>query len=262
MSETPVTPVPSATVMILRDGPDGLQVLLGCRRQGRAFGAAHVFPGGVIDAADRRAAIRCAGLSAAEANRRMGLTHGARQYWVAAVREVFEETGLAFMQAAALSGEQLYRVRRALLAGEVSFERSCLDHGLTLLLDRLHYVSHWITPEARAVRFDTRFFVAALPAGQRAAHDGLELTDSVWLTPGQALERMGAGELNLAQPTLMELQRLGRFSDVAAALRWAGQRWRAGIATILPVVEGRGEGERIVLSSAAAAALRCKPAHD
>ena len=89
-------PRPSATVIILRDSAEGLEVLLGRRRQGRAFGEAHVFPGGVLDSADGELAQRCHGMSALAAQRRLELAGGALDYWVAAIREVFEETGLAF----------------------------------------------------------------------------------------------------------------------------------------------------------------------
>jgi 8-oxo-dGTP pyrophosphatase MutT (NUDIX family) len=235
LTDDPITPVPSATVIVLRDSPGGPEVLLGKRRGGRAFGDAHVFPGGVIDPDDRTLGHRCQGLAEAEAGARLGIGKGALDYWVAAIREVFEETGLAFMDVRRLKAEQLIALRQALLAGECSFAELCKQYDLALQSGGLHYVAHWITPVVRPVRFDTRFFLAELPPGQRARHDGVELIDSIWLTPAEALSAAQRGELQLAWPTRVELQRLRRFSTVSAALAWAAQRWQAGVPTNLPV---------------------------
>jgi len=237
VTEHVTTPVPSATVMILRDSDAGPEVLLGKRRGGRAFGDAHVFPGGVIDADDGSGGFSCHGFGEVEAGLRLGLGAGALDYWVAAVREVFEETGLAFMDTNQLEHEQLPDMRRALLVGNSSFAELCERHKLVLQLDCLYYVAHWITPVVRPVRFDTRFFVAELPPDQQASHDGVELIDSLWITPAQALSRAQRGELKLARPTQVELERLGHFSNVAAALEWAAGRWRAGVATNLPILK-------------------------
>ena len=255
MSESTVIAVPSATVMIIRDGPGGLEVLLGRRRQGHAFGEAHVFPGGVVDSDDARTAPRCRGMSAADASLRMGVASGGMDYWVTAVREVFEETGLAFFTSDVMTTESLPILRNALLAGSAVFSELCSDNGLHLLVDGLHYVAHWITPEVRPVRFDTRFFIAELPPGQHAVHDGHELTDSAWLTPADALSRMRAGNIKLAPPTMVELERLSHFEDSAAALNWARPRWRDGVTAVLPIVERHGESERVNVGPELAAAL-------
>ncbi len=248
--------MPSATVMILRDAPEGPQVLLGRRRQGRAFGEAYVFPGGVVDEDDRRTAQYCRGLSSAQACQCLGLASGGLEYWAAAVREVFEETGLAFLGGPPGSLQQLGRLRPRLLGGDLRFSELCADGNLFPQLRELHYVAHWITPEVRPVRFDTRFFMTALPPGQHAVHDGVELTDSIWLTPASALARMRAGEIKLAPPTMVELQRLSRFTRVAAAAAWARDCWRGGVSTILPVVEQDGGEERMHLPAEPATALQ------
>ena len=240
--------------MILRDGGDGLEVLLGRRRRGRAFGERHVFPGGVVDLDDQRTSALGDGLSEVEARRRLGLGAEALGYWVAAVREAFEETGLLFLRDGVPSFDQLLDLRQQLLAGDASFGQLCSANGLRLDLGSLYYVAHWITPAVRAARFDTRFFMAALPPGQRAAHDGVELTDSVWLTPDDALTGMRAGRLKLAPPTAVELERLSRFPTTTAALTWAESRWREGVPGIMPVVEGSGTAERVRMPPEAAAA--------
>jgi 8-oxo-dGTP pyrophosphatase MutT (NUDIX family) len=262
MTSSAIPAVPSATVMILRDGEAGLEVLLGRRRRGRAFGEAHVFPGGVIDADDRTGLACCEGLGESEAAVRLGIPD-ALGYWVAAVREVFEETGLAFIDMDGRQAGQLPVLRRALLSGDTSFLRMCQDHELRLQLGGIHYVAHWITPLVRPVRFDTRFFVAAVPPGQRADHDGVELTDSVWLTPGRALAQQAARELKLARPTLVQLQRLSRFSSVAGALAWAADRWRAGVPTILPTVKLADDpGQFATISGATADGAGGESSHD
>ena len=249
--------------MILRDGAAGLEVLLGRRRKGRAFGEAHVFPGGVLEAEDHRLTARCDGPSAEQACQQLSLAGGALAYWVAAVREVFEETGIAFLAGDELALAQLPGLRRALLSGRLSFNQLCADYGLAPRLSGLHYVAHWITPAARPLRFDTRFFVAELPAGQQAVHDGWELTDTEWLAPAAALARMRAGELKLAPPTIVELERLSRFQGVANAVTWARGCWLAGVPAILPVVERDKAGERIHMAGEPAAALaRARQDHD
>ena len=263
LTQGTVAPLPSATVMILRDGSEGPQVLLGRRRQGRAFGEAYVFPGGVVDADDQRTAQLCRGLSSAQACRCLSLEQGGLEYWAAAVREVFEETGLAFLGGSPGSLQQLSPLRLRLLGGDLPFSQLCADRNLFPQLRELYYVAHWITPEVRPVRFDTRFFIAALPPGQHAAHDGVELTDSIWLTPASALARMRAGEIKLAPPTIVELERLSRFPRVAEAVAWARDCWRSGVSTILPVVEQHGEKERMHLPAEPAAALqRATREHD
>ena len=226
---TAPAPIPSATVMILRGGDKGVEVLLGRRRRGKAFGELHVFPGGLVDPQDETMAALGTSLSEADACRRLGVAAGALRYWIGAVREVFEETGLLFLSSPTLPTDQLGQLRQILTCGKSSFAQLCIDRDLRLDLCGLHYVAHWITPEVRASRFDTRFFVAALPEGQQAVHDGVELTHSVWLTPVEALAKMRAGELRLAPPTLAELQRLSQFDNVAAALAWASECWQASI---------------------------------
>jgi 8-oxo-dGTP pyrophosphatase MutT (NUDIX family) len=246
LTDATTTPVPSATVIILRESAAGPEVLLGKRRGGRAFGDAHVFPGGVIDPGDSTVGHRCHGLAQDEAGARLGLDRGALDYWVAAVREVFEETGLAFMGGSPLENQQLSAMRRALLGGEYSFAELCQQNNLALQVSGLHYVAHWITPVVRPVRFDTRFFLAELPSGQQARHDGVELIDSVWLTPDAALSAAQRNELKLARPTQAELRRLSRFSSVAGAIQWAAQCWRTGVATNLPVLTGAAGTQRVV----------------
>jgi glyoxylase-like metal-dependent hydrolase (beta-lactamase superfamily II)/8-oxo-dGTP pyrophosphatase MutT (NUDIX family) len=215
-------------VVIVRDSAEGPQVLLMRRAErGDLNSGAWVFPGGLLDPADHEAAACCAGLNDAEASRRLGLEHGGLAWYVAALRECFEEAGLWYghrgdhhlPSAADTCWAPLAADRGALYRGELTLQALCEAHGMRLALDRLAYISHWVTPLGRAKRFDTRFFLAAAPEGQVAAHDEGELVEQRWLTPAQALAE---GErLKLMTPTLTTLQTLRRFDSVQAMLAWA-----------------------------------------
>ena len=147
-------------------------------------------------------------------------------FWVAAIRECFEEAGilLASRGGRALSFEDPAEralfdgYRRALNAKETSFEAILRAEGLRLETDGVVYFSHWITPEGAPRRYDTRFFVAAAPDHQVGLHDNGETVANVWITPAEALERYRAGEFDLILPTIKNLEALSRYADVASAL--------------------------------------------
>jgi 8-oxo-dGTP pyrophosphatase MutT (NUDIX family) len=226
----PTAPVPTrdgATVMLVRDGDAAdrpLEVFMLRRHPSTAFGSVHVFPGGVVDDADHDVALDrcCPGLDDATASARLGLATGGRAFWVAAVREAFEEAGVLLARDA--SGEPV-RVdhhpdiearfdahRRALHAGSCSLLDVLEAERLTLALTDVHYVAHWITPESEPKRFDTRFFLARAPEGQAYAHDDAELIDSEWVRPADALARHRAGDFAMIGPTIVSLQDIGRFA--------------------------------------------------
>lgn len=222
-------PVASATVMVLRDGPTGLEVLL-VRRHGDSgvLGGAHVFPGGKLDAADRladpawidRSAAACLdslGEPGLDAETALGLH-------VAALRETFEECGLLLGQTHRPGLVQ--QVRKATAAG-TAFAQALQALGLPLNTACVVHWSRWVTPRVPTVskkRFDTRFFVAVAPKGQVVAHCAREATEAVWLSPRAALERCWAGEIDLAPPQIMSLSELSRLSDVAQVLAVARSR--------------------------------------
>jgi 8-oxo-dGTP pyrophosphatase MutT (NUDIX family) len=226
------TPVrDAATVMVVRDQPGGrrgpgFEVLMVRRALRSAFaGGAYVFPGGAIDPADRSPEIApfCHGRDEAEANDQLGVDAGGLAYYVAAVRECFEEAGL--LLAADASGETVAiadhleepyaSYRRALNDGSGDMVTLCREQSLVLALDRVEYFSHWITPVGAPRRFDTRFFVAEAPPGQSALHDEGETIESVWTTPSDALRRHRDGAFDLLLPTLENLTALARFDRVA-----------------------------------------------
>ncbi len=216
-----------ATVMLVRDGQHAdrpLEVFMLRRHPRTAFGSVHVFPGGVVDPADHDPALdaRCPGLTDAEASARLGVSGGGRAYWVAAIRESFEEAGVLLARGS--DGEPVRfdghadvqarfdEHRRAVHAGASSLVDVVAAEDLVLSVDQVRYFAHWITPQGEPKRFDTRFFLARAPAGQAYAHDDTELIGSEWVRPGDALTRHRAGEFPMIGPTTVCLQDIGRYA--------------------------------------------------
>jgi 8-oxo-dGTP pyrophosphatase MutT (NUDIX family) len=231
----PVTPRDAATVMLLRPamaghaeagGAAGLQVYMLRRRSSMAFAAgAYVFPGGSVDASDDDAGIAWAGPDAAEWGRRLGAPAGlARTLVCAAVRETFEESGVllagpdAGTVLAATEDEGWEEDRGRLLAGSLSLAQLLHRRGLVLRSDLLRPWARWITPVTEERRYDTRFFAAALPAGQTARDVSGEADEAAWLEPGAALEAAGRKEIALFPPTAVTLGELRTCGTVPAAL--------------------------------------------
>lgn len=217
MTTTVLTPRPAATVMVLRDGDLGLEVLLLLRSDRSVFvPGAHVFPGGAIEAADHEPHPTAPGApDPEEASGRLGLVAGGLAYWVGAVREAFEESGLLFADGPTAAAE---RHRAAVDCGERSFASVCADHGLALRLGDLRYFGHWITPPGAPRRYTTRFFVAPAPVGQMPVHDDGEAVACEWVRPRVALDRFAQGDWDLILPTERSLLALDRFPDVASVL--------------------------------------------
>lgn len=222
-------PVPTrdgATVMLVRDGDHPkhpLEVFMLRRHPRTAFGSVHVFPGGVVDARDAAADLdpRCPGLSDAEASERLGVPSGGRAFWVAAVREAFEEAGVLLARGHdgaplrvdhdPVRAARFEEHRRALHAGRRALAHVLVAEDLVLAVDEVRYFSHWITPEGAPKRFDTRFFLARAPEGQAYAHDDDELIGSAWVRPVDALEQCRAGGFPMIEPTIDSLTAIGRF---------------------------------------------------
>ena len=191
----PTTPIPAATVVLVRPGPDGLEVLLTHRPSTMAFAAdRHVFPGGRVDPADRE----------------LGEDPAA----IAAIREAFEEVGVLLGDAP--EGADLAAARAALLRGDVTFPSLVVDLGLTLHPDRLVPLSRWVTPPSMPRRFDARFFVAAMPDAAEATLASDEVVAHGWLTPRAALEAMADGRLGMWLPTSTTLQQLEHATSLEA----------------------------------------------
>lgn len=234
-SEEGSTPaVPSATVLVVRDGVAGLEVLLLERHLRSDFmGGAYVFPGGKVDARDARLSPdRVAGVDLEVAARELQVEDAgaALGMLVAAVRETFEEAGVLLARRAdgsAVTADDLatpsfIAARRALAArGEPYDWRPWLaEQELVLDLGALAFWAWWVTPHGMHKRFDTRFFVAQLPPEQAdvAAHDEVEITAMRWVTPPAALDAQAAGEVTIIFPTRRNLRTLGGFASAADAV--------------------------------------------
>lgn len=219
---------PAATVMTVRDGVDGLEVFILKRTVAAAFaGGMYVYPGGKVDDADGAAAIEpfCDGLTDAAASERLGLDRGGLSYWVAAVRECFEESGILLARTAdGRTPEVSDDERHAVHEGSLSMVELCRRHSLVLDLSTTEYAAHWITPIGENRRFDTRFFVTEVPADQSGSHDDKETTASLWVRPSTALEMVDAGDLMMLPPTIATMRFLadhrtaGEVVAAAAAL--------------------------------------------
>ena len=182
----------------------------------------YVFPGGRVDEADGAASIaaHCDGLDDPTASARLGIDAGGLAFWVAAVRECFEEAGV--LLARRDDGGEVTVAdadRRAVHAGELSMEELCRRDGLQLDLGAIRYVAHWVTPVGESPRrFDTRFFLAASPAGQEGAHDDTELEHSMWVNPGEAIAQAEARSLLMLPPTIGVLRLIAGCSSADEAL--------------------------------------------
>ena len=247
----------AATVLILRDGLDGLEVFMLKRNLNSDFvGGAYVFPGGAVDPADAEVAVaqRCPDLDDVEASRRLGLAVGGLAFWVAAIRESFEEAGVLLARHADgrrldLSGPGTAE-RFAGHRDDVDNERRTIaeiavQEDLHLDVGQLHYFSRWITPLGAHRRYDTRFFVCAAPEGQEVVEDSRELIGTQWLTPAEALRRHDAGDITMIFPTVRTLVALSRFDRADAVLDHA--RAQSRVEGILPTISDGDDGMRIVL---------------
>jgi 8-oxo-dGTP pyrophosphatase MutT (NUDIX family) len=241
---TPADARRAASLLLLRDGEDGLEVLMLRRaeREADLRSGAVVFPGGVLDARDRDAHRFCIGADDAAWSARLGLPEGGLDYAVAALRECFEEVGV-LLAGAAFDPVPLHSWRGRLQVGTATLAELCEAHALQLQTGSLAYFSHWLTPPGLPKRFDTRFFAALAPAGQDAVADYGEAVDLMWLTPLAALDP--ARGLKLLPVTRRTLQELSCSSTAQAAMDEALSR--KDIRLTMPRVAASVKGPRIVL---------------
>ena len=256
MSGEPVELRDAATVLILRDGDEGLEVFMLRRNLNSDFvGGAYVFPGGAVDPDDRHANLEpvCEGRTDADASRRLGIESGGLAFWVAAIRESFEEAGVLLAYDLdgivdlddAASMERWTHHRRQVDTGQLTMVDLCRLEGLRLAVDGMHYFSHWVTPEGAPRRYDTRFFLAAAPTNQTPLHDDHEVIANEWIRPADGIARVESGELTMMPPTIASLKAMARFATAAEALDAA--REITHVPEVLPrVIEADG-GVRIVL---------------
>jgi len=246
---------PAATIALLRSGAhgDGLEVLLLQRIRSAGFvPGAWVFPGGRVDEGDAAAPLvkRLCGLGAHAAAERLGLERNARPpalaYYVAAIREAFEETGILVGHGPegrtpgfAARDAEVQALRHGLMAEPETFADVLDCMGSRMDGAAVAYVAHWITPEAEPRRFDTRFFAAVVPEDAEPLPDEREASHALWLTPEDALARNRAGHLPMVFPTIHTLRALLEFEGPAAAVGAFRDR---PIPTILPRLVRTGAG--------------------
>ncbi|MBI3043205.1 MAG: NUDIX domain-containing protein [Betaproteobacteria bacterium] len=223
------SPQPASTVTLVRDTTGGLEVLMLQRNFTLGFmPGVHVFPGGALDAADSAPELHalCVGIEDASASRALGVARGGLAYWVAAIREAFEEAGILLAyepggDLLSMSGETADRYvahRSALDERRADFAEFVRNEGLRLATDRLFYFGHWITPAGAPRRYDTRFFLAVAPQGQEARQDNRETIAHVWVRPQEALELCAREALRMRFPTIKTLERFAACSTTAALI--------------------------------------------
>jgi 8-oxo-dGTP pyrophosphatase MutT (NUDIX family) len=239
---------PAATVLLLRDGLAGLEVHLLRRTRGMPFaGGMTAYPGGGVDPRDGDTDVAWAGPLPAEWAASLHCDERvARELVCAAVRETFEEAGVLLAGSPDghdvvpdVSGDDWEAQRQALLTRQLSLAELLAGRGLALRADLLRPFAHWITPPQESRRYDTRFFAAALPAGQEARDVSGEADEVSWLTPEAALAEMRAGTRPMLPPTIHTLGQLAAFPDVASALAGSPP---APLAPIMPELRTTPEG--------------------
>jgi len=219
-AEAKIVPRPAATVLLVRDGPSGLEVLMVTRNVASDFASgALVFPGGRVDAAD-------GGASMLEHCRAApGIDAAALAFRVAGIRESFEEAHVLLARPrgserllTAPELDALEAEARAKLGRDPQLGDLVAAGEIELATDLLVPFAHWVTPLGPPKRFDTHFFLAPAPADQLAAHDGREAVDTIWIAPQTAVAEADAKRVTLVFATRMNLLKLARSGDVAAAL--------------------------------------------
>ncbi|MET8286027.1 NUDIX hydrolase [Streptomyces sp. NPDC005132] len=229
---TPVPPRRAATVMLLKDTDATPVVHMLRRRTTMAFaGGAYAYPGGGVDPRDDDHQIRWAGPTRAWWADRLGVDETSAQAVVcAAVRETYEEAGVLLAGPTPDSvvgdttGDEWEADRTALVARDLSFAEFLDRRGLVLRSDLLGVWTRWITPEFETRRYDTWFFVAALPDGQRTRNASTEADRTVWIRPADAADGYDKGELLMMPPTVATLRQLIPYDSAADVLAAAPAR--------------------------------------
>lgn len=254
----PATPRPAATLVLMRaDGGEmpGIEVLMLQRSPGAdVLPGMHVFPGGVLEPDDAAAAAArlSPGLSPAQAQLRLADAESPAQalgYYITALRETFEETGILLARrpdggAAALTETDLGGARGETGGARLALLDWLAGTGLCLATDDLIYFAHWITPKAVPRRFDVRFFLAEAPRGMRVSVDQTEIVGYRWVSPRQAIAAHAAGRMPMIEPTLHNLEVLQGFSSPDAA---RGALEGRPVRPVLPLMRIHPDGRRTLI---------------
>jgi 8-oxo-dGTP pyrophosphatase MutT (NUDIX family) len=250
--ETNVAPRPASTILLLREGaggPEGrggIEVFMMVRHYEIDFASgALVFPGGSVEKSDHEIIAHPELYSGGE-----GCDAAGFSFRIAAIRETFEESGILLARArgskALIEAKRAAEIetasRLALSEGKTAFLTVLTENALVLALDELVPYAHWITPIGMPKRFDTWFFLAAAPEAQVGAHDGRESTDSIWLSPQEALAGGESGRFKLPFPTTRNLIKLGKQANVKAALEDSRGK---PVVTVMPVLTSLNGGRQL-----------------
>jgi 8-oxo-dGTP pyrophosphatase MutT (NUDIX family) len=250
----PAATRPAATIVLLRDGSAGMELLLMRRSRKAGFvPGAYVFPGGRVDGSDftPETLDRLDGLTTEEAAGRLELHDAdppAISYYLAALREAFEETGILVglrsdgsAPPTAAEDPSVDRIRDALMQDELTFAAALHELDARIEGDAVEYIAHWITPTPEPRRYDTRFFAARVADGATPIVDPREMTDALWVTPSRALEGLDRGEIPMVFPTIKTIEQLTHFDTTEAALEgYAGSPVRTILPTLVVTPTGVG----------------------
>jgi len=246
MFDTPVEPRDAATVLLIQDRPSGLEVFMVVRHPKIEFAAgALVFPGGSVDQSDREASA-----SAVVSQDALELSPRELAWRIAAVREVYEECGVLLAREHGsdelISAERLRDIDRhyseALRLHSLNIVSLAVEENLELACDVLLPFAHWVTPESRPKRFDTRFYMASAPLDQVARHDGFESVHSLWGNPDVICSEADQGKWHLRFPTRMCLEKLAMSNTCESALQAADN---SPVVRILSKAQSVPQGNRI-----------------
>lgn len=242
--------------MLIRDVDDGFEVFMLQRTHNAAFaGGMYVFPGGRVDATDGVEALEplCDGLDDKQASALLQIPQGGLAYWVAAIRECFEEAGVLLARDTKTNqvisfdddvvSDRFERARGKIHDSSLNVIDLCRRESLQLSTGSIHYVSHWITPVGESRRFDTRFFVADAPESQEPLHDSQETIASLWIKPQDALDKLARGELAMFPPTSENLKFLADHKTSAGVM--AAARKVLNPVAILPRLRTNTDGKVI-----------------
>ncbi|MBT3673711.1 MAG: NUDIX domain-containing protein [SAR86 cluster bacterium] len=230
---------PAATVILMRDADEEFEIFMAKRSNKSPFGSVYVFPGGKLDKSDFDKSLHkyCQGLDDERASKKLGLTNNGLAYWIACIRECFEEVGILLTNKndSLIHDEaKLNSYRQQLNAGEISFQEICFREELNLRTSSIVPCAHWITPTIEPKRFDTRFFLAKVSQEPLGMHDGFELTDSFWIKPSEAIKKFQEGNMNMLPPTIQSLEKLAEFASYDDAFNFFAELDDDAIPAILP----------------------------
>ncbi|MBV1904933.1 MAG: NUDIX hydrolase [Pseudomonadales bacterium] len=239
---------PAATVIIVRDAQPQYEIFMLRRTNQAAFaGGMYVFPGGRVDDHDHStdySPLHRPPLDAQQLQRD-ALGEDWRAYWIAGIRETFEESGflLAYDNQGKIiefnddNQSRFDQYREQIHSGDISLLDICQTENLTLAIDLIHFYNRWITPLGRPRRFDTRFFITQAPGVQSGQHDGHETVDSIWISPDKALEMHASKELGLMGVTEKQLRTFAKHNTAQDFLQMAAGNDE--FPTFRPVLPGK-----------------------